>query len=144
MLSFLLSLLEGLTIDFFSHFILSLINIYRDTATRDKLIFPSAITLLIRHSSVSYPESTYFTIMGAINGVSIRWSKAQLRPKRPQTDMATPLASSAPSTSAPSSSAGGVTLKAIMAWLELMDARLDTFSDELWQVTTHVDHIVRQ
>jgi len=41
---FLLSLLEGLSIDFPSHFILSLIDVYRDTATRDKLIFPSAIT----------------------------------------------------------------------------------------------------
>ena len=37
---FLLSFLEGLTIDFPSHFILSLIDVYRDTATRDKLIFP--------------------------------------------------------------------------------------------------------
>ena len=49
---FLLSLLEHLTIDFPSHFILSLIDVYRDTATHDKLItathdkliFPSAIT----------------------------------------------------------------------------------------------------
>ena len=32
---FLLSLLEGLIIDFPSHFILSLINIYKDTTTRD-------------------------------------------------------------------------------------------------------------
>ena len=40
---FLLSLLDGLTIDFPSHFILSLIDVYRDTATRDKLIFPLAI-----------------------------------------------------------------------------------------------------
>ena len=41
---FLLSFLENLTIDFPSHFILSIIDAYRDTATRDKLIFPSAIT----------------------------------------------------------------------------------------------------
>ena len=41
---FLLSLLEYLTIDFLSHFILSIIDVYRDMATRDKLIFPSAIT----------------------------------------------------------------------------------------------------
>ena len=45
---FLLSLLEGLTIDFPFHFILSLIDVYRDTATRDKLIFPSTITRRIR------------------------------------------------------------------------------------------------
>ena len=38
---FLLSLIKGLTIDFPSHFILSLIDVYKDTMTRDKLIFPS-------------------------------------------------------------------------------------------------------
>ena len=37
---FLLSLLEHLTIDFSSHFILSIIDVYRDMVTRDKLIFP--------------------------------------------------------------------------------------------------------
>ena len=36
---FLLSLLEHLTIDFPSHFIFSLIDVYRDMTTRDKLIF---------------------------------------------------------------------------------------------------------
>ena len=56
---FLLSLLEGLTIDFPSHFILSLIDIYKDTATRDKLIFPSTITRILRHASISYLESPH-------------------------------------------------------------------------------------
>ena len=56
--------------------------------------------------------------------------------------MATPSASSTPSTSTPSS-AGGVTLEAIMALLMRMDARLDTFNDELYQVNTHVGHIAR-
>ena len=74
----LLSLLEGLTIDFPSHFILSLIDIYKDTTTRDKLIFPSAITRIICHASVSYLKSTHFSIIGAISGVSVRRSKAQL------------------------------------------------------------------
>ena len=41
---FLLSLMEDLSIDFPSHMIESMINCYQDTATRDKLIFPSAIT----------------------------------------------------------------------------------------------------
>ena len=36
---FLLSLLEHLTIDFPSQFILSIIDVYRDMATRNKLIF---------------------------------------------------------------------------------------------------------
>ena len=44
---FLISLLEHLTIDFPSHFILSILDVYRDTATRDKLIFPSAITRIL-------------------------------------------------------------------------------------------------
>ena len=69
---FLLSLLEGHTIDFPSHFILSLIAVYKDTATRDKLIFSSTITRIICHASVSYLESAHFSIMGAINGVSVR------------------------------------------------------------------------
>ena len=40
---FLLSLMEDLTIDFPSHFITSIIDVYQDTATRDKLIFLSTI-----------------------------------------------------------------------------------------------------
>ena len=55
-----------------------------------------------------------------------------------------PPAFTIPSTSAPSSSSGGVTLKAIMAQLQRMDARLDTLSDELCQVNTHVDRITRR
>ena len=62
-----LSLLEGLSIDFPSHFILSLIDVYRDTATHDKLIFPSAITRLFSHFSVSYPASPHFSVMCAID-----------------------------------------------------------------------------
>ena len=78
---FLLSLIDDLTIDFPSYFILSLMDIYRDTATHDKLIFPSVITRIIHHASVSYPEFAYFTIMGAINVVFVRWSEAQLQLK---------------------------------------------------------------
>ena len=48
-----------------------------------------------------------------------------------------------PSTSAPSSSSGGVTLEAIMAQLEHMDACLDTLFTELYQVNTHVSRIAR-
>ena len=55
--------------------------------------------------------------------------------------MVAPLASTTPSTSALSSSAGGVTLEAIMAKLVRMDAHLDTLSDELCQVNTRVGHI---
>ena len=138
---FLLSLIEGLTIDFPSHFILSLIDVYKDMTTHDKLIFHSAITRILRHASISYPESTYFTIIGAISGVFIRRSEAQFRPEQPRIEKTTPPASSAPSTSTPSSSMGGVTLEAIMAQLGCMDARLNTFSDELCQVNTRVGRI---
>ena len=57
--------------------------------------------------------------------------------------MATPSASSTPSTSASSTSTGGVTLETIMAQLKCMDARLDTLSDELCQVNTSVGRIAR-
>ena len=113
---FLLSFSKDLTIDVPFHFILSFIDVYKDTTTYDKLIFPSAITRIIHHSSVSYSKSTYFTVMDAINAVSIRWSEAQLRSKWPQTEMATSLAHSTPSMSTPFSSfTGGVMLEAIMA-----------------------------
>ena len=68
---FLLSLLEDISIDFLSHFILSLIDVYRDTATRDKLIFPSAITWILRNFSISFPESPHFTVMSAINAATV-------------------------------------------------------------------------
>ena len=51
---FLLSLLEHLTIDFPSHFILFIIDVYRDTATRDKLIFPLTITWILCHFFYSF------------------------------------------------------------------------------------------
>ena len=60
---FLLSLLEHLIIDFPSHFILSIIDVYRDTATCDKCIFPSAITQILCHYSVPFPSSDHFSVM---------------------------------------------------------------------------------
>ena len=75
---FLLSLLEDISIDFPSHFILSFIDVYRDTVTCDKLFFPSTITWIIRHFSISYLESDHFFIMGAIDAATIRQSDAQL------------------------------------------------------------------
>ena len=123
---FLLSALKGLTIDFPSHVILSLIDVYRDTTTRDKLIFPSAITRILLHFSISYLESTHFSLMCAIDAAIVRQSEAQLRLKQPRTETTTLLASSAPS-----SSAGGVTLEVVMTQLQCMDAYLDTLSDKL-------------
>ena len=128
---FLLSLLKDISIDFPSHCILSLIDFYRDTTTRDKLIFPLAITRFLCHFSISLRESPHFLVMNAIDAATVRRSKAQLRSRRPRTETATPSASTAPSTSALLSSTGGVTLEAIMAQLVHMDARHDTLSDKL-------------
>ena len=72
---FLLSLLENLSIDFPSHMIVSMIDIYRDTATHDKLIFPSSITRILTHLHVTIPPPFFYT-MGAISKVSIRRSNA--------------------------------------------------------------------
>ena len=58
--------------------------------------------------------------------------------------MVAPPAPSAPSTFAPSTFARGVTLDAIMAQLQHMDALLDTLFTELYQVNTHVDCIARR
>ena len=64
---FLLSLLEYLTIDFPSHFILSIIDVHLNSASRDKLIFPSVIMRILRHFSVPFPSSYHFTVMCAID-----------------------------------------------------------------------------
>ena len=69
--------------------------------------------------------------MGAIDVVIVQRNEAQLRLQQPQTQTAASPTSLAPSTSALSSSMGGVILDVIMARLQRMDACLDTFSDEL-------------
>ena len=81
---FLLSLLENLSIDFPSHMIVSMIDIYRDTATRDKLIFPLAITRILTHLYVPIPSSLLFYSIGTISKESIRRSDAQLATKWPR------------------------------------------------------------
>ena len=86
----LLSLIEGLSIDFPSHFMLSLMDVYRDMVTRNKLIFSFAITRIICHFFASYPKSTHFTVMGAISAASVWQIKAQLQQKWPQTETVTP------------------------------------------------------
>ena len=73
---FLLSLLEHLTIDFSSHFILSIIDVHLDSTSHDKLIFPSAITRILRHFSVPFPSSDHFTVMCAIDYATVKCSEA--------------------------------------------------------------------
>ena len=73
---FLLSLLEHLTIDFLSHFILSIINIHRDMATLDKLVFPSAIRRILRHFSFPFLLSDHFHVLCAIDIATVKRSEA--------------------------------------------------------------------
>ena len=138
---FLLSLIKDLSIDFPSYFIFSLIDVFRDTTTRDKFIFPLAITRIFRHFSVPFPLSNHFFFMGAIDTATVRRSDAQLRSRRTQTETTTLVAPVALSTFAPLSSTSGVTLEAIMAQLVRMDARIGTLNDELCQVNTRVGRI---
>ena len=116
---FLLSLLEHLTIDFPSHFILSIIDVHLDSASCDKLIFPSAITRILRHFSILFPSSNHFTVMCAIDYATVKRSEAQFRSR--QSDSAAPSSRSAPSHSAPfasaPSSSGDVSLGDVMAQL---------------------------
>ena len=73
---FLLSLLEHLTIDFLSHFILSIIDVHKDSASRDKLIFHSPIMRILRHFSVPFLASDHFSYMCAIDATTVKWSEA--------------------------------------------------------------------
>ena len=72
----LLSFLEGLTIDFPSQFIICLIVVYKNTTTYDKLIFPLAIMWILRNAFVSYPKSSHFFVICAIDIATVRWSEA--------------------------------------------------------------------
>ena len=92
---FLLSLLEHLTINFPSHFILSILDVYRDMATRDKLIFPSAITRILCHFCVPFPSSDHFSVICTIDAATVKRSEAQFRSW--QSDLAAPPSHSAPS-----------------------------------------------
>ena len=73
---FLLSLLEHLTIDFLSHFILSIIDVHMDSTSRDKLIFPFAITRILRHFSVPFLVSDHFIHICAIDVAIVKCTEA--------------------------------------------------------------------
>ena len=109
---------------------------FRDTTTRDKLIFPSAIMWILCHFSVPFLSSNYFSVMCAIDATTVKLSEAQFRSW--QSDSATPPSRLAPSTSAPSSFSSDVSLRDIMAQLQRMDARIDTLSTKLYQVNVCV------
>ena len=88
--------------------------------------------------------------MGAIDASYVWQNEAQLWLKRPRMEMVDPVTSAVPptssatSTSTSSSLAAGVTLEAIMKQLQFMDARLDSFTNELCQVNTRVSRIAWQ
>ena len=92
---FLLSLLEHLTIDFPSHFILSIIDVHLYSTSRDNLIFPSAIMRILRHFSVPFPSFDHFSIMCAIDYTTFKCSEAQFQSR--QTDLVVPSSCSTPS-----------------------------------------------
>ena len=138
----LLSLLKHLAIDFPSHFILSIIDVHLDAVSCDKLIFPYAITRILRHFFVPFPSSEHFSVMCAIDYATVKCSEAQFRSR--QSDSATPPSRSAPSIFAPSFSSGDVTLGDVMAQLHRMDARLDTLSTKLYKVNVRIGRIARR
>ena len=117
-------------VDFPSHFILSIIDVHRDSATRDKLIFLSAITRILCHFFVPIPMFDHFHVMCAINTTTIKRSKAQLCSRR--SGLIAPPTPSTPSTFAPYTSTEGMTLDVIMAQRQRMDARLDTLTTEMY------------
>ena len=138
---FLLSRLKHLTINFPSHFILSLIDVFQDSASCDKLIFPSTITRILCHFSVPFPVSNHFTHICAIDATTVKYSEAQFRSRQ---ELVAPPSRSIPSRSAPSSFTSNVSLGDIMAQLQRMECRLDTLSTELYQVNIRVGRIARQ
>ena len=73
---FLLSLLEHFTIYFPSPFILFIIDVHLDSASRDKLIFSFAITRILCHFFVHFPSFDHFTVMCAIDYATVKCSKA--------------------------------------------------------------------
>ena len=91
----------------------------------------SAITRILRYFSIPFPVFNHFHVMYAIDAATVKRSEAQFRSR--WYGIAAPPTPSAPSTSTPFTSAGGVTLDVIIAQLQRMDARLDTLSTELFR-----------
>ena len=89
--------------------------------------------------------SLWIIVLGGVLFLFEGCSEGQFRSR--QSDSAAPSSHSAPSRSAPSasipSSSGNVTLEDIMAPLQRMDAHLDIFSTELYQVNVRIGRIAR-
>ena len=68
---FLYSLTEGLSMDFPSYMSLSILDMFHDTTSHDKLIFPSFITRILLHAHVSILSSSHFYVMSVIRKESL-------------------------------------------------------------------------
>ena len=153
---FLFSLLEGLLIDFPSHMIVSMIDIYRDTTTRDKLIFSSIITLILTHMHVPIPFAPLFSMRRTATQLASKakqsheestftyQEEADIRVAEDAAYASRPFSSSASSFS----SRVEASLVAITDQLQLMRAdfgsRFDHLTDEICQMNTRIGHIVCQ
>ena len=82
------SLLEGPSMDIPSHMSLSMLDMFHDTTSHDKLIFPSFITRILLHAHVSILSSSHFYVMSVIRKESLVRSSSQLvaKTKRPRDD----------------------------------------------------------
>ena len=80
---FLVSLLEGLSIDFPSHMIVSMIHINQDKL-HNKLIFLLAVTCILTHLHIPIPSTSLVSCICVISKESIRRSDAQVATKRPR------------------------------------------------------------
>ena len=82
---FLLGLLEHLTINFPSHFILSILDVYRDTTTRDKLIFlfpfPFLTIFLSRVPQTTLPLNVARRSLGHSSRIQQLLPPVQLHPR---------------------------------------------------------------
>ena len=72
--------------------IVSIIDIHQDIATREKLIFPSAITHILTHMHILIPSAPLFSIMGAISQGFIWRSDTQMafKAKWPREEFTSP------------------------------------------------------
>ena len=137
----------------------SIIDCYRDTATCDKLIFPSTITHILTHLHDTIPSSPLFYVMGAIIKESIQRSAAQLAMKRPcvepsdvaLTNTAAPTNPAAPSSQSTSSSTPSSSFRALVSLADIMEqlqhmradfgSCLDHLSDEMCQMNIKISCI---
>ena len=120
---------------------------YQDSVTRDKLIFPSAITHILTHMHVTIPPSPLFHVMGVISKETIQKSVAQLAAKWPRVETidAAPTSRSSSSSTPFSSFRADFSFANIMEQLQHIHAdfgsHLDHLSNEMCQMKTKISRI---